>query len=310
MNNEIEELIKIKKLRDEQKSFNEISELTGYSVRTIEYNCSNNCAVLKQRIRKLLEKEEYEKYVISLIKENFNINQVCLKLGIKPVNNNYKKIREIIEKYNVDISHFVYCQRTDGKKKYNSIEEYFTKNSALGSYRIKNIILKYNIKPHKCEECGRSEWEHKGNIIPIPLELHHINGDRTDNTLDNLQLLCSNCHSLTDNFCKRKNGIGESKKYIVKRNRTSYEKQCKCGKVFKTSNKNQQFCCNKCASENSRKIKVDINTLLNDFKELGSFVAVSKKYNVSDKAISKTFKKNGLPYKANELKEYIKNNIN
>ena len=121
MNNEIEELIKIKKLRDEQKSFNEISELTGYSVRTIEYNCSNNCAVLKQRIRKLLEKEEYEKYVISLIKENFNINQVCLKLGIKPVNNNYKKIREIIEKYNVDISHFAYCKRTDGKKKYNSI---------------------------------------------------------------------------------------------------------------------------------------------------------------------------------------------
>ena len=80
--------------------------------------------------------------------------------------------------------------------------------------------------------------------------------------------------------------------------------------MLKTNYKKQQFCSNECANEKSRKIKVDINTLLNDFKELGSFVAVSKKYNVSDKAISKTFKKNGLPYKANELKEYIKNNIN
>lgn len=311
MNKEIKELIKIKKLRDEQKSYQEIAELTGYSLRIIGYNCSNNCAVLKQRIRKLLEKEEYEKYVISLIKESFNINQVCLKLGIKPVNNNYKKIQEIIEKYNVDVSHFTYCKRTDDKRKYNSIEEYFTKNSTLGSYKIKNIILKYNIKPHKCEECGRSEWEHKGEFLPIPLELHHMNGDNTDNTLDNLQLLCSNCHSLTDNFCKRKDKKYDNEKFLVSPTKIVYEKQCKnCGKIFKTRFKKQQFCSNECAKKELRKIKVDINTLLNDFKELGSFVAVSKKYSVSDKTISKTFQKNGLPYKANELKEYIKNNIN
>lgn len=306
MNKEIEELLKIKKLRDEQKSFNEIAELTGYSHRTIEYNCANNCAIIKQRISKLLKKEEYEKYVVSVIKENFNINQVCLKLGIKAVNNNYKKIQKIIEKYDVDISHFKFCKRTDGKKKFSSVEEYFTKNSTIGSGKIKNIIFKHNIKPHKCEECKKTEWEYKGNIIPIPLELHHINGDNTDNTLNNLQLLCANCHSLTDNFCKRKDKKYGNEKFLVSSNKTVYEKQCNCGKMFKTTNKNQQFCSNKCAKEESKKIKVDINTLLKDFKELGSFVAVSKKYNVSDKAISKTFQKNGLPYKAKELKEYIK----
>ena len=38
---------------------------------------------------------------------------------------------------------------------------------------------------------------------PIPLELHHINGVHSDNRIENLQLLCPNCHALTDNYrCK------------------------------------------------------------------------------------------------------------
>jgi predicted HNH restriction endonuclease len=35
---------------------------------------------------------------------------------------------------------------------------------------------------------------------PIPLELHHIDGDKTNNTLENFQLLCPNCHALTDSY--------------------------------------------------------------------------------------------------------------
>jgi 5-methylcytosine-specific restriction endonuclease McrA len=40
---------------------------------------------------------------------------------------------------------------------------------------------------------------------PINLEVHHIDGDRTNNSLENLQLLCPNCHSYTTNFRKPKN---------------------------------------------------------------------------------------------------------
>jgi 5-methylcytosine-specific restriction endonuclease McrA len=56
--------------------------------------------------------------------------------------------------------------------------------------------LQEGIKPYCCENCGLSTW--LGN--PIPLELHHIDGDKTNNTLENFQLLCPNCHALTDSY--------------------------------------------------------------------------------------------------------------
>lgn len=53
-----------------------------------------------------------------------------------------------------------------------------------------------NLRGYKCEICGIKEWNGK----PIRLEIHHIDGDRTNNNMDNLQILCPNCHSQTENF--------------------------------------------------------------------------------------------------------------
>lgn len=55
------------------------------------------------------------------------------------------------------------------------------------------------LRGHKCECCGLSEW----NNLPITLQAHHIDGDKTNNELENLSLLCPNCHSQTDNFCSK-----------------------------------------------------------------------------------------------------------
>ena len=47
-----------------------------------------------------------------------------------------------------------------------------------------------------CEECGVKSWNGK----ELNMELHHIDGNRTNHLLENLQLLCLNCHSQTENF--------------------------------------------------------------------------------------------------------------
>ena len=52
------------------------------------------------------------------------------------------------------------------------------------------------LRGHACENCGKKEWLGK----PIPLEVHHLDGDKLNNELSNLQLLCPNCHALTDNY--------------------------------------------------------------------------------------------------------------
>lgn len=64
---------------------------------------------------------------------------------------------------------------------------------------LKLRLIGAGLKENRCEECGISEWRGR----PLSLALHHINGDGRDNRLENLALLCPNCHSQTDSFAGR-----------------------------------------------------------------------------------------------------------
>lgn len=86
-------------------------------------------------------------------------------------------------------------------KKYNiPFEKYFCKNSNIGNSRLKQRIFDEGIREYKCESCDNTHWLKK----PITLELDHINGDNKDNRLENLRLLCPNCHSQTATWRRRK----------------------------------------------------------------------------------------------------------
>lgn len=76
--------------------------------------------------------------------------------------------------------------------------EFLYLGSTISSHKLKLKLLRDSIKEKICEK-----W--LGEMIP--LELHHINGNRFDNRLSNLQLLCPNCHALTNNYSGRKTQI-------------------------------------------------------------------------------------------------------
>jgi len=69
---------------------------------------------------------------------------------------------------------------------------------------LKGRLLRAGLWTNQCVACGISEWRDR----PLMMHLHHINGDGTDNRLANLQLLCPNCHSQTDNYSGRNRGRG------------------------------------------------------------------------------------------------------
>lgn len=78
------------------------------------------------------------------------------------------------------------------------LEEIIVKNlhPYYQSFKLKIRLVRERIKEHKCERCGIKEWKNQ----PLSMELHHKDGDRCNHLLENLLLLCPNCHSQTETF--------------------------------------------------------------------------------------------------------------
>jgi hypothetical protein len=76
------------------------------------------------------------------------------------------------------------------------LEDLLRSDAPRGRWNLKRRLIAAGLKCEACEECGITEWRGR----PLSLALHHVNGDRNDNRLQNLALLCPNCHSQTDNF--------------------------------------------------------------------------------------------------------------
>jgi HNH endonuclease len=61
---------------------------------------------------------------------------------------------------------------------------------------IKRRLIRAGLKEERCENCGITEWLGR----PLSMQVHHKNGDGNDNRLENLELLCANCHSQTETY--------------------------------------------------------------------------------------------------------------
>ena len=123
----------------------------------------------------------------------------------------YKRMhmhRNTFEKYLkiFDIEFSKICKKEDKVKKIKKVTKYAIEDILAGKYPYYNTshlnyrLIKEGIKERKCECYGNTHWMGE----PIVLELHHVDGDKINNSLENLRLLCPNCHAHTDNFKSKK----------------------------------------------------------------------------------------------------------
>lgn len=100
-----------------------------------------------------------------------------------------------VTKFNLDFSHF-----SRGRFRLVGIQN-LCKNSECSNAGVKALLLREGLKENSCEVCGQApEW----CCSPLTIELHHVNGDRKDHRLENLRMLCPNCHSQTPTHRGRK----------------------------------------------------------------------------------------------------------
>ena len=134
------------------------------------------------------------------VKQSKSIAGVLRYLGLRPIGGNYRTIHRLIEDNGMDTSHFTGQGWNVGlqfkpKKSIDDAEVFVIDSNYKCSWRLRERYKKLTGITH-CENCGLEKWQ--GQVIP--LEIHHINGNNTDNRKENLQLLCPNCHALTNNY--------------------------------------------------------------------------------------------------------------
>ena len=145
-----------------------------------------------------------DQQLIEAVKTSTSVRQVLAKLGLKEAGGNYACTKQKIAKMGLTIDHFTGMGWSKNKKRgpKRDLQVYLNNEYKIGSNALRKRLIREGLKDHKCECCGITEWNGK----PAPLELDHIDGNHYNNNIDNLQILCPNCHAQTDTYRGKNRG--------------------------------------------------------------------------------------------------------
>lgn len=243
-----------------------------------------------------------DEQLIEAVKSSNSYSQVLIKLGLKLCGGTHANIKLNIKKLGLSTEHLTGKGWCTGEMHEKFIENFIkiptekilVKNSEYTStHRLKKRLFKEGLLEEKCSKCGLgNEWQGKF----ISLQLDHKDGDRCNNQIDNLRILCPNCHSQTESFagkCRKKNKnklIGKSTTQKAIRKTIGISQCVFCNLEYEAKDKNQKYCSYECHKKSIRRVERPTKEQLKKEISESNYVQVGKKYGVSDNAIRKWLK--------------------
>lgn len=236
----------------------------------------------------LLSKEDFQQ----LLDSSSTMVQVLEKLGLNPYNGNHRTLKTRIKEEKISTEMFlenrkIFLKSRNFEKRKN-IDDILKENSSYNRGHLKKRLIKDGKLEYKCSMCGNyGIWLGK----QLVLQLEHKNGINNDNRIENLCLLCPNCHSQTKTY----SGKNSSRVQNGVQNKIIY--YCECGnKKSKMSKK--CFECHKRNNIKNRKIKNLTKAELEDMIRKMPITQIAKKLKISDTGLRKYARKVGIDIKS------------
>jgi hypothetical protein len=208
------------------------------------------------------------------------------RLGCCHTGGNPKTLKKRAREWGISTAHFDPAAAPREALRRNSqpkpLSEVLTTNSTYSRSSLKRRLYAEGLKERRCEKCGQDETWNGANMSLI---LDHVNGDRTDNRIENLRIVCPNCAATLDTHCGRKNRVAAE------------PVSCdRCGTDFIRRYSGQRYCSRYCgtrwnrtgiAHPRGRKVeRPSREQLLEEIREHG-YLGVGRRYGVSDTAVRK-----------------------
>lgn len=215
------------------------------------------------------------------------------RLGLCPTGGAWRILKKYAEIWQISTEHFDPDATRLGnlRNRQRPLSEVLVAGSTYPRKNVKRRLLAEGLKEARCELCGQGEiW--KGR--PMAMILDHINGVRDDHRLENLRMVCPNCAATLDTHCGRRNRIQRAKRACLH-----------CDEPFVPAYSTQRYCSRSCGVRwdrsgcgkragrrgvpalDLRKVeRPPYEQLINEI-ERTSYLAVGRKYEVSDNAVRK-----------------------